>query len=180
MSSSFGPNHSSSGSAMLHPTAPLVVSAVLANSGSRYGGLDVAEALVAGLPAIPVFEFRGKPGEVQADAFQWQAVLGTAADLIELTVFLWAIAERLRKRMPESSSPSPFLVIFLLAPGGASKQLVVHPDDFESESFRKKLCDAAVEVVGTSPPEFASAEAIIRKLEHSGVWVRIKPHGSAT
>jgi hypothetical protein len=165
---------------MSHPSAPLVVSAVLANSGSRHGGLDVAEALVASLPAIPVFQFRGKSGEVRADAFQWQAILGTAADLIELTVFFWALAEGLRKRMPESSSTAPFLVIFLRVPGGASKQLVVHPGDFESESFRKKLCDAAVEVVGTSPPEFASAESIIRKLEHSGVWVRIKPYDGAT
>ena len=118
----------------------IALGAVLANCGRDHSS-EFLEMMATGAPDVPVyrprFEARGQAFAMLGD---WQAVLGTGADLIAYGSLLWGAYNKfVRPRLVQSDDHRPFLLIVLSAGRGAQVHLSIDENWTEAE-----LTDALV------------------------------------
>jgi hypothetical protein len=116
--------------------AALIVMADLANCEDPPAD-EFHRVLEEATPDSPAFRYRPEPGTIVA-ALDWQAVLGTGADLIAYAGVLWAAYERFikprreRRKHPEEDA---LLVVFVRQLRGDSVQFAVGREYTDRETF---------------------------------------------
>lgn len=113
----------------------VVLSAVAANCGRQCSD-DLLDAVASGAPDVPVYRprYETRGGQVFAHIGNWQAVLGTGADLIAYGSLLWAAYNRfVRPNVEKAHDHRPALLIFLSVGGGARVHIAVEEDWTEAQ-----------------------------------------------
>lgn len=118
----------------------VVLSAVAANCGPQCSD-DLLDAVASGAPDVPVYRprYETRGGQVFAHVGDWQAVLGTGADLIAYGSLLWAAYNRfVRPHLDKAQDHRPTLLIFLSA-GGRNRVHIAIEDDWTEAQLQSVL-----------------------------------------
>lgn len=113
----------------------VVLSAVIANCG-RQRSDDLRDAIASGAPDVPVYrpQYEARGGQVFAHIGDWQAVLGTGADLIAYGSLLWAAYNKfVRPHIDRAQGHRPTLLIVLSAGGRNRAHIAIEEDWTEAQ-----------------------------------------------
>ena len=125
--------------------------------------------------ASGVFQFHPKPrpGIGVRAALDWQAILGTGADLLAFAGVIWAAYERYVKPKREKSTGTqkPFLFISFRRADGSFTQFALGEKYSEKEVFVEHFTRQISELRESSTAE--TGEALLTKISKSEDWVRI-------
>lgn len=153
----------------------LIIGGALANCGRDAPTDEFLDLLVCEMPDLAVFRFRPKPklGIRIKAALDWQAILGTAADLLAFAGLLWAAYERYVKPKVERNDggPKPFLFISLRRPDGAFVQFTLGHEYKDKEVFVEQFTRQVAELRVVSDPETGSE--LLSKLSQNEDWMRV-------
>lgn len=154
----------------------LIVAGALANCGRDAPTQEFLETLVQETPDLAVFQFRPKPRPsigIKA-ALDWQAVLGTAADLLAFAGVIWAAYERYvkPKRDQAVGTQKPFLIISFRRTDGSFTQFALGDQYTEKEIFIEHFTRQISELRESANAE--PDETLLTEISKSEDWVRIR------
>jgi len=153
----------------------LIVGGALANCGRDAPTDEFLELLVHDMSDLAVFRFRPKPrpGIGAKAALDWQAILGTAADLLAFAGLLWAAYERFVKPRLErnDAGPKPFLFINLRRPDGTFVQFSLGHEYKDKEVFLEHFTRKVTEL--RAQPGHEAGNEVLSELSQNEDWVRI-------
>ncbi len=153
------------------PTA-LIVRAELANRGGDALRQEFRRLLQDATPDTQAFLYRPAPGTVVAAALDWQAVLGTGADLIAYSGILWTAYERFvkprRKKRRTGETPA-FLFVNVRQPGGDVAQFAIGHTYTDRAAFIEAFVSQAAALRSAEGP---ADETLIAELDREPDWVR--------
>jgi hypothetical protein len=160
----------------------LIVGGALANCGRDAPTDEFLELLVHETPDLAAFRFRPRPRpgiEVKA-ALDWQAILGTAADLVGFAGILWAAYERYVKPRLERSDgfAKPFLFVSLRRPDGAFVQFALGNEYKDKEIFIEQFTRQVTELRAETGIEEDSP--LLSEMSASEDWVRVHVRNRGT
>ncbi len=154
----------------------LIVLGALANCGQDAPTDDFLEMLIRETPDLAAFRFRPKPraGWGVKASLDWQAVLGTGADILAFATVLWAAFERyVRPRLQRGGPSQPFLFIQLKRHDGDSVQFAIGRDEFKDKEVFIEQFTREVKELRASGDALGGAGAL-SELSRSEEWVRIR------
>lgn len=153
----------------------LIIAGALANCGREAPTDEFLETLARETPGLAVFRFRPKPrpGMGVKAALDWQAILGTVADLLAFAGVIWAAYERYvkPKRDQSAETQKPFLLISLRRPDGSSTHFALGHEYTEKEVFIEHFTQQVRvlrESTNTEPER-----SLLSEITKSEDWVRI-------
>lgn len=153
----------------------LIVGGALANCGRDVPTQEFLETLARETPDLAVFQFRPKPrpGIGVKAALDWQAILGTAADLLAFAGVIWAAYERYVKPKREQSAGGqrPFLFISLRRADGSFTQFALGDQYTEKEVFIEHFTRQVSELRESVTAE--TDKPLLTEISTSEDWVRI-------
>lgn len=155
-------------------TSELIILGALANCGPDAPTDDFLELLICETPDLAVFRFRPRPSSSTRvwAALDWQAVLGTAADLLAFAGLLWAAYERyVKPKLERSGASKPCLFISLRRPDGTSVQFTLGNEYTDKEIFIEQFTRQATELRGTIGTE--EGTRVHSDLSQNEDWVRV-------
>ena len=86
-------------------TAPLIIVGGPMRADLKRG--ELSHALAQQAPELAVYQRIPIPGRVVANAFDWIAVLGTTADLLDIAAAIWAVYTKIRSSKTKSEEARP-------------------------------------------------------------------------
>ena len=133
---------------------------------------ELPRALADEAPSLVVYEWQPIPGRIMGAAFDWVAVLGTAADILAVAGALWTVYEKLirQRKKPEAKQPPGFLIqvktehetfVQLVIQEGTEKEVFI-------EEFNRTV--SALRASESSEPEVT----VIERYEHSESHRRVR------
>lgn len=153
----------------------LIVGGALANCGRDVPMQEFLETLARDTPNLAVFQFRPKPrpGIGVKAALDWQAILGTAADLLAFAGAIWAAYERyVKPQRDQSAGPQkPFLFISFRRADGSFTQFALGEQYTEKEVFVEHFTRQISELRESATAE--TDEVLLTEISKSEDWVRI-------
>lgn len=153
----------------------LIVYGALANCGPD-APTDEFLALLAGMaPDVAVFRYRPIPkSELKIKSVaDWQAILGTGADLIAFAGLIWAAYERWVRPKIEEKKHKPFLFINLKRPDGTFVQFSLGHEHKDKEMFIEQF-RREVSVLRSAPGVGGDDETVLlKKISEHEDWVRV-------
>lgn len=156
-------------------SSALIVSGALANCGRDAPTQEFLETIAREAPGLAVFQFRPRPrpGMGAKAALDWQAVLGTAADLLAFAGVIWAAYERYVKPKREQSSGTqrPFLFISFRRADGSFVQFALGEQHKDKEVFIEHFTRQLSELRESSVGE--PDEELLTEISKTEDWVRI-------
>lgn len=159
-------------------TNKIIIGGALANTHGQAKTQDLVNFLADRTDDMAIYVLRPRPGAITMAALDWQAILGTTADIIAVGGLLWAAFERFIKpiRDKEKNSRS-FLYIVVRHPDGRSIQFSLGTDVLNKEDFIK-LFKQAVKEIRTSSNREELGDSSIQEIEQSDIWIRINKRDS--
>ncbi|MCX5721490.1 MAG: hypothetical protein NT179_05605 [Nitrospirae bacterium] len=128
-------------------------------------------------PDLPVYEWRPRPGVIAGAAFDWVAVLGITADLIEVGGMLWAAYEHLiKKRKKVTDVKQAAFLIQVKTRSGTFVQFTIE-DGQQREIFIQEFTHVVSSLRESS--DSPSTESLIEVLESSETLARVKLRGGS-
>jgi hypothetical protein len=156
-------------------SSELIIAGALANCGREAPTEEFLETLARETPGLAVFRFRPKPrpGMGVKAALDWQAILGTAADLLAFAGVIWAAYERYvkPKRDRSTGTQRPFLLISLRRSDGSFTQFALGNEYTEKEVFIEHFTQQVRELRESTNTE--PDHALLSEITKSEDWVRI-------
>lgn len=156
-------------------TSELIVGGALANCGRDAPTDEFLQMLVRETTDLAAFRFRPRPrpGIGIKAALDWQAILGTGADLLAFAGVLWAAYERyVKPKLEQSEGPQkPFLFINLRRQDGSFVQFSLGNEHKNKEIFIEQFSRQVTELRAVSGTEDQST--LISQISKSEDWVRI-------
>ncbi|MGH8487807.1 MAG: hypothetical protein ACREXS_02755 [Gammaproteobacteria bacterium] len=156
-------------------TTELIVGGALANCGRDAPTDEFLQQLVRETPDLAIFRFRPRPrpGWGVKAALDWQAILGTGADLLAFAGVLWAAYERYVKPKLHRSdgTTKPFLFINLRRPDGTSVQFTLGNEYKDKEIFVEQFTRQVTELRAVSDAE--EGRSLLSELIENEDWVRV-------
>lgn len=126
----------------------VIIAGALANTGSQVRTHYLAFFLAENSDDLSVYVLQPSPGYISAAAFDWQAVLGTTADLFGIGGLLWAAYERFIKPIRDKNEDSnSFLYILVKHPSGQFIQFSLGKDMSNREDFIKIFSEKINEII---------------------------------
>ena len=153
----------------------LLVTAALANCGREALSREVMEEIASDVPGVMVFHYRPRPGDnlqVRA-ALDWQAVLGTAADLLAFAGAIWAAYERFVKprRERHKGLHKPFLFLQVWHRGESFVQFTLGNDVEDRDIFIEQFVRQTAELRAL---EVSHEGHVVAARFESESWVRVQ------
>ena len=135
-------------------SSELILGGALANCGRDAPRDEFLELLLRETPDLAIFRLRPRTSltDVRA-ALDWQAILGTSANLLALAGVLWKAYERYVKPRPDRTDKTakPFLVINIRRSDGKFVQFILGNEHktrrYSSNSSRARLQNYALNLV---------------------------------
>ena len=153
----------------------LILGGALANCGRNAPTEEFLQLLARETPELAVFRFRPmpKPGISAKAALDWQAILGTAADLLAFAGVLWAAYERYVKPKlgQKVEGLKPFLFINVRRPDGTFVQFSLG-HDYKDKEVCVEHFTRQVEELRSLPCDEEETEVLSAISQHED-WVRI-------
>ena len=159
-------------------TNKIIIGGALANAHGQVKTQDLVNFLAERTDDMAIYVLRPRPGSITAAALDWQAILGTTADIIAVGGLLWAAFERFIKpiRDKEKNSRS-FLYIVVRHPDGRFMQFSLGTDILNKEDFMELFKQAVKEIrTSTNPEELG--DTAIQEIEQSDIWIKINRKNS--
>lgn len=156
----------------------LLVTAALANCGRDAPKREFMESVATEVPGVAVFRQQPRPGgnlEIKA-AVDWQAVLGTAADLLAFAGLIWAAYERYVKprREKHQGGQKPFLFLQVRGHDGSFVQFSLGNEVEDKNEFIEQFVRQVTELRAQESP---NGEQVLTAISKSESWVRIGARG---
>lgn len=153
----------------------LIIGGALANCGRDAPTDEFLQMLVRETTDLAAFRFQPKPrpGIGIKAALDWQAILGTGADILAFAGVLWAAYERyVKPKIGQIKGPhKPFLVINLRRQDGTFVQFSLGNEHKNKEIFIEQFSRQVTELRIVSDAEDQST--LISQISESEDWVRI-------
>lgn len=155
-------------------TVELIVGGALANCGRDASTDEFLQLLIRETPDLAIFRFRPRPRPVDVRAaLDWQAVLGTGANLLAFAGVLWKAYEHyVKPKLARSDdTPKPFLFINLRRPDGTFVQFTLGNEYKDKEIFVEQFTRHVTELRAVSGAERDSF--LLSELIQNEDWVRV-------
>lgn len=154
----------------------LVVVAALANCGRDAPTEEFFAMLAEGAPELAVFRHQPVPraGWGIKASIDWQAILGTGADLLAFAGVLWAAYEKYvkPKREAHNGSPAPFLFIQIKRPDGTFVQCGIGNEFQDKDVFIEHFVQEATELRAGAPDD--PEGSVLNAISQHEDWIRIQ------
>jgi hypothetical protein len=156
----------------------LLATAVLANCGRDAPQREFMESVATEVPGVAVFQQQPRPGgnlEIKA-AVDWQAVLGTAADLLAFAGLIWAAYERYVKprREKHRGGQKPLLFLQVSSLDGSFVQFSLGSEVTDKQVFIEQFVREVTELRAQESPD---GEQVLTAISKNESWVRIGIRG---
>jgi hypothetical protein len=153
-------------------SAALTMMVEHANCGRTFPDEAFRGFLADGMPDAVTYRYEPPPGAIVA-ALDWQALVGTGADLIAYAGLVWAAYERFvrpyRDRRRRSGRDA-FLIVNVNRQDGSFAQFAIGRQYLDREDFVQRFVS---EVAALRAGDGPSVEALAAELDASEGWVRI-------
>jgi hypothetical protein len=155
-------------------SSPLIIGGALANCGRDVSTDDFLQFLLQETHELAIFKLQPRPGHIVAAAFDWQGVLGTAADILAFASVLWTAYEKFVKPNSENNtiSTKPFLFINLRRTDGSFVQFSIGKAENEKQAFIEHFSKQVSELRAT--PSANDDSEVISTITQQDDWVRIR------
>jgi hypothetical protein len=159
-------------------TNKIIIGGALANTHGQAKTQDLVHFLAERTDDMDIYVLQARPGSITAAALDWQAILGTTADIIQVCNLLWDAFKKFIKpiRDKEKNSRS-FLYIVVKHPDGRSMQFSLGTDILNKEDFMKLFKQAVQEIRTSSNPD-GLGDMAIQEIEQSDIWLKINKKDS--
>ncbi len=153
----------------------LIVVGAFANCGQDPPTESLLEVLAKEAKDLAVFRFQPKPrpGVRIKAAFDWQAILGTGADLLAFGGLIWAAYERYikPKLITASAGQKPFLFVSLRKPDGTFIQFGLGNEYTEKDVFIESFTRQATTIRSSTSDN--GSQSLETKISEHEDWVRV-------
>jgi hypothetical protein len=142
-----------------------------ANCGEAFRKDELRRFLLEGMPDGIAYRYEPPPGTVVA-ALDWQALIGTGADLIAYAGAIWAAYERFvkpRRKKADTAAAQAFLLVHVKRRDGSFAQFALGHEYRDREAFVERFSS---EVARLRDGEGPTDEALKARLDESGTWTR--------
>lgn len=152
----------------------IIISGALANTYGKVNTHDLVNFLAEGTDDWDVYVLRPRPGSIMAAALDWQAILGTTADLIQVGGLLYAAYQLFIKPIHDKDRNSrSFLYIVIKHIDGRFAQFSLGTEKLNREDFIELFRQVVNELRSSSEEEENNSSAVL-EIEESDIWKRIK------
>jgi hypothetical protein len=157
-------------------SSALTIGGAFANCGRDAPQEEFLEFLAQETPDLPMFRFVPAPGRITAAALDWQAVLGTGADLVAYATVLWAAYERFVKPRlgKRDEGHEPFLFVSVRRADGTFAQFSLGREYDDQDVFIDQFSNRVSEL---RSGDGESDEEVLSEVSHQQEWVRIRVRG---
>ncbi|WP_146152118.1 hypothetical protein [Ahniella affigens] len=156
------------------------ISASLANCSVDTRDASIAREVSELVPEVAIYRRQPAPGVVFASVFNWMAIVGLSADLLALGQALWKIKEKVDASARANPNSDPFMIVQICSGPNQFRQIVIRPSDTSENQCLDALREAVHELTGVHVPQFVDKDALIRRIESHGGWVRVRHYGDSS
>jgi hypothetical protein len=134
---------------------------------------EVAEFVATQAPDMPVYVFRPTPGVIMGAAFDWTAILGIAANAVQVAGAFWAVyAFVIKRRSSANATKSPSFLLQVKAEPHSFVQIFINSDTTQ-EQFVQEFTQAVTKLRSGGQP--SRDKAVQDSYEVSPNQVRVQP-----
>lgn len=134
---------------------------------------EVAESVATQVPDMPVYIFRPTPGVIMGAAFDWTAVLGIAANAVQVAGAFWAVyAFVIKKRSSVNATKPPWFLLQVKAEPHSFVQIIIN-NDTTQEEFVQNFTQAVSKLRSADQP--GDSQSVQSSYEASPNQVRVHP-----
>lgn len=134
---------------------------------------EVAESVATQAPDVPVYIFRPTPGVIMGAAFDWTAILGIAANAVQVAGAFWAVyAFVIKKRSSPNTNKPPSFLLQVKAEPHSFVQIVINSSTTQ-EQFVQEFTQAVTKLRSADQP--SRDQSVQDSYEASPNQVRVHP-----
>ena len=128
----------------LQKESAIFLQAALANTGIKNSSQELGAFLKSRMPNIEIQKQPIPPGSIMGAPFDWQAMIGTAADLITVAGVLWAAYDKyIVPRQQEKKNVFIFVRVFNVR---NDTHILLNSDFKDEESFTKAFHESVEKI----------------------------------